>query len=217
MNMVSYRMIWFILSCVLILNNSFAQDPKPIQLPAPQMNGGKPLMQSLKERKSLRTYSDEKLSFQMLSNLLWATCGINRPESKRRTAPSARNLQEIDVYVAMEEGLFLYNAQSNILKPILAEDIRALTGTQSFVAHAPINLVFVADFAKTPDASEEDKVAYPAMDTGYMSQNVYLFCASEGLATVARGMVDRDALAKKMGLRSNQKIMLAQSVGYPIK
>ena len=191
------------------------QELKTIQLMEPQMDIGKPLMQVLKDRKSSRAYSTEKLPDQILSNLLWAAFGVNRPDSGKRTAPSAVNWQEIDIYVATADGLYLYDAKTHVLNPVLAEDIRALTGTQPFVKEAPVNLVFVADFSKIGRAKDEDKVFYSATDTGFISQNVYLFCASEGLATVVRGLVDRPALAKAMGLRPDQRITLAQSVGYP--
>ncbi len=194
-----------------------AQEAKDIKLPKPRMEGGKPLMQALKERASSRAFGQEKLSDQVLSDLLWAACGINRADSGKRTAPTARNWQEIDVYVALENGLYLYDAAGNVLKLVLAEDIRATTGTQSFVKTAPVNLIFVADYAKMKDAGDADKAMYAATDTGFISQNVYLFCASEKLATVVRGLVDRKALAEKMKLREDQKVVLTQSVGYPKK
>lgn len=180
------------------------------------MTGGMPLMEALKARQTQREYSSEKLSEQMLSNLLWAAFGINRPDSGKRTAPSAMNMQEISIYVATADGLYLYDAKENALIPIFSEDIRAATGPQPFVKDAPVNLVFVADFAKMR-GSEENKVFYSATDTGFISQNVYLFCASEGLATVVRGYVERDKLAEVMKLRGDQKIVLAQTVGYPKK
>ena len=189
---------------------------KPIQLPKPQTDSGKPLMAVLKDRKSSREFSSEKLPPQVLSNMLWAANGINRPNGKR-TAPTARNKQEIDVYVAMAEGLYLYDANANTLVPVLAGDIRAATGKQPFVKDAPVNLVFVADFTKMGDMPADQKDFYAAADTGYVSQNVYLYCASEGLATVVRGMVDRSACQVAMKLRSDQKIILAQTVGYPKK
>jgi nitroreductase len=192
-----------------------AQDLKPIQLPAPQSDGGRPLMQVLKERKTQREFSPEKLSVQVLANLLWAGFGINRADG-RRTAPSAMNWQEIDIYVAMGDGLFLYNAKANRLEPVLAQDVRAATGTQSFVATAPLDLVYVADLSKTGQAENEAEL-FTAADAGFISENVYLFCTSEGLATVVRGSVDRAALTKIMKLRPDQKILLAQSVGYPKK
>ena len=154
---------------------------------------------------------------QVLSNMLWAACGVNRPESGKRTAPSAVNWQEIDTYVATADGLYLYDAKAHILKPVLAGDIRAATGRQTFVKDAPVNLIFVADFSRMGKATTEDKVFYSATDTGFISQNVYLYCASEGLATVVRGAVDKEKLAKVMKLRPDQKVILAQSVGYPKK
>jgi SagB-type dehydrogenase family enzyme len=153
----------------------------------------------------------------ILAGLLWAACGINRPESGKRTAPSAVNRQEIDIYVAAANGLYLYDAKSNTLKPILADDIRSLTGRQAFVKDAPINLVYVSDYAKFDKGTEEEKLVYSAADTGFISENVYLYCASEGLATVVRAAIDKPALGKAMKLRPEQKIILAQTVGYPKK
>jgi len=148
---------------------------------------------------------------------LWAASGVNRPDSGKRTAPSAVNWQELDIYVATAEGLYLYDAKSHRLNPILSEDIRALTGRQPFVREAPVNLVYVADFSRMGRGTNEEKEFYPAADTGFIAQNVYLFCSSEGLATVVRASIDRPALAKVMKLRPDQKITLAQSVGYPTK
>jgi SagB-type dehydrogenase family enzyme len=193
-----------------------AQELQPIVLPKPQTEGGKPLMQALKERKSARAFSGEKLPLQVLSNLLWAAWGVSRPDG-RRTAPSAANWQEIDVYVAMAEGLYLYEAVPHRLKPILAADIRAKTGPQPFVGQAPVNLVYVADDTKIGNRPQEEKRFNSAVDTGFIGQNVYLFCTSEGLATVFRGMVDRESLAKIMNLRPDQRVVFAQSVGYPGK
>ena len=192
-----------------------AQEPKPIELPQPQTEGGKPLMQALKARHTTREFKPNPLAAQVLSNLLWAAFGINRPDSGKRTAPSARNWLEIDIYVAMAEGTYVYDAKTHRLNPVLSGDIRAATGAQDFVKDAPVNLVYVADLAKTGDASAEGQNLYTAVDTGFISQNVYLFCASEGLATVVRGTVDRPALAKLLKLRTDQKIIVAQTVGYP--
>ena len=194
-----------------------AQELKPIQLPEPQRDGGRPLMQVLKDRKSTRSFSTEALPRQVLSNLLWAAFGINRPDSGKRTAPSAVNWQEIDIYVATADGLYLYDAHSHSLKQVLTKDIRAMTGRQPFVQEAPVNLIYVADFSRMGSATAEDKAFYSAADTGFIGQNVYLYCASEGLATVMRGSIDRPALAKAINLRPDQKIILAQTVGYPKK
>lgn len=193
------------------------QQQGPVRLPEPQMETGRPLMEVLKDRRSSRAFGTQTLPDQVLSNLLWAAFGVNRPDSGRRTAPSARNWQEIDIYVATAAGLSLYDAKMHALQPVLAEDIRALTGRQPFVKEAPVNLVYVADFSRMGEAKPEEKAFYSAADTGFISQNVYLYCASQGLATVVRGLIDRDALAKTMRLRPDQRVILAQSVGYPEK
>ncbi|MGC1404268.1 MAG: SagB/ThcOx family dehydrogenase [Thermodesulfobacteriota bacterium] len=194
-----------------------AQEIKPIPLLKPQTDGGRPLMQVLGERKTSRAFSPEKLPAQVLSNLLWAAFGINRPDSGRRTAPSALNWQEIDLYVATSDGLFLYEAKEHRLKTILTKDIRVLTGRQPYVKESPVSLVYVADFSKMGRSTYEEKEIYAAADSGFISQNVYLFCASEGLATGVRALIDRSALSKEMNLRPDQRITLAQSVGYPKK
>jgi len=196
---------------------TFGADLKLIPLPNPKIEGGRPLMEVLKDRQSTREFSSEKLPLEELSNLLWAAWGINRPEVGKRTAPSARNQQEIDVYVATADGLYLYEPKDHVLMPILPEDIREKTGGQPFVKEAPINLVYVADFSRMGSYSLQQKEFYSACDTGFISENVYLYCASEGLATVVRGLVDKPALAEVMRLSSDQRITLAQSVGYPKK
>jgi SagB-type dehydrogenase family enzyme len=192
-----------------------ARELQPLDLPKPETDGGKPLMQALKARRTTREFKPDGLPPRVLSNLLWAAFGVNRPESGKRTAPSARNWQEIDIYVAMADGLYVYDAQAHRLNPVLAEDIRAATGEQDFVKDAPVNLVLVADLAKTGDAGADEQSLFTAVDAGFISQNIYLFCASEGLATVVRGIVDRPALAKWMKLRPNQRILVAQTVGFP--
>jgi len=213
-----FRIAYLALTVLFVLPvSSLAQELKAIQLSAPQTDGGRPLMQVLKDRASSRNFSPEKLPVQVLSNMLWAAFGVNRPELGGRTAPSASNSQEMDIYVAMADGLYLYDAKAHLLKPVLADDIRALTGRQAFVKEAPVNLIYVADLSKMTRAAPEDRDFYAAAHTGFISQNVYLFCASEGLATVIRASIDRPALAKAMGLRRDQKITLAQTVGYPKK
>jgi nitroreductase len=193
-----------------------AQD---IILPVPSKSGGKPLMDALNERQSSRSFSDKDLTLQQLSDLLWAAWGINRPADKKRTAPSSSNRQEMDVYVTLKSGLYLYDAEANILKQIHNRDIRTLTGMQDFVGTAPVNLVYVADLAKR-GLKEDQKMTDTDLlsswaNTGFMAQNVYLYCASEGLVTVIRAMVPRDKLAPEMGLRPLQAIILAQTVGFP--
>ena len=206
---------WLVVALIGCAAFMMAQELKPIPLPQPQTDGGRPLMQVLKDRHSSREFRGDKLPPQVLSNLLWAAFGVNRPDSGKRTAPSAMNRQEIDIYVATQDGLYVYDAKANALNPVLAQDLRAATGMQPFVKDAPLNLVYVADFAKAGSASSEDQVIYAAAGTGFISQNVYLFCASEGLATVVRASFDRVALPKLMKLRPDQRIILVQTVGYP--
>jgi nitroreductase len=194
---------------------AFAQGLKPLQLPPPQTEIGKPLMQVLKARQSSRSFDSKPLSTQDLSNLLWAADGINRPDAGKRTAPSAMNWQEIDVFVALPEALYLYEPKSHTLLPVVMKDLREATGKQPFVKDAPVSLVYVADAVKTKNANEEDRLLYTAADAGFIAQNVYLYCASQGFAVVVRGMIDRLTLAKEMKLRPEQKILLSQTVGYP--
>ncbi|HEX9902915.1 MAG TPA: SagB/ThcOx family dehydrogenase [Acidobacteriota bacterium] len=194
-----------------------AAELQDIKLPKPRLEGGKLLMQALAARASSREFSSAELSLQVLGDLLWAADGINRPESGKRTAPSAVNWQNIDIYVALKGGLYLYDVKAHSLKSVLDQDVRAATGKQEFVKDVPLDLVYVADFSKINRGTDEDKNFYSAAHTGFISQNVYLFCASEGLATVVRGLIDREAIAEIMKLRPEQKVIFAQSVGYPRK
>ncbi len=205
----------FILILIISLSISSAQDLKPIQLPPPQTEIGKPLMQALKLRQSSRNFDAKPLPLQELSNLLWAADGINRPENGKRTAPSAMNWQEIDIYVTMQQGTFVYEAKSNSLLLITEKDLREATGKQAFVQEAPLNLVYIADEKRMTRANDEDKIRWSSAGAGFIAQNVYLYCASQGLAVVVRGMVDREALGKELKLRPEQKIILCQTVGYP--
>jgi nitroreductase len=203
------------LALILLGGTLIAQELQPIALPAPQTHGGKPLMEALALRSTGRAFASDELPAQTLSNLLWAAWGINRPKEGKRTAPSASNWQETDMYVVMSTGAYVYNALTNSLKPIVSGDYRALTGKQPFVKDAPVTLVFVADATrmKAGDLSEPIKWA----DTAFISQNVYLFAASEGLATGVRANLDRPTLAKALKLNADQSITLAQSVGFPKK
>jgi SagB-type dehydrogenase family enzyme len=173
-------------------------------------------MEVLKDRKSTREFGSGTLSQQTLSNLLWAAFGINRPDG-HRTAPSAMNWQEVSIYVATPEGVYVYDAKATALEPVAAGDFRAATGTQSYVKDAAVNLVYVSDLSKTGGAATPEAEMYTAADVGFIAQNVYLYCASEGLATVVRASVDKPALAKTLKLQPQQRIILAQSVGYPKK
>jgi nitroreductase len=191
---------------------AFAQEAKT--LPAPRKEIGKPLMQALQLRRSIREYSQRPLPAQVLSDLLWAAYGVNRP-SGDRTAPYWRHIMVIDVYAAMADGVWLYDPQQHALRPHLAADLRAQTGMQDFVASAPLNLVYVVHGERMHDVSPEDRRLYGSVDAAFAGQNVYLYCASEGLATVFRGAVDYARLGRAMRLGEGQFVAFAQTVGYP--
>ncbi len=199
----------------LLACNAFSQSDGSITLDEVDTTGGRPLMQVLKERSSSRAFSEKELPKQILSELLWAAFGINRPDSGKRTAPSAHDFQEIDIYVSMKSGLYLYEPKQHILTLVLEEDLRSLTGLQEFSAVAPVNLIYVADYSKMGEDGDENEL-YSAMDAGFISQNVYLYCASAGLGTVVKGWIDKPALSKAMKLSSEQRIVLSQTVGYKI-
>ena len=191
-----------------------AQELKPLDLPPPRSEGGQPLTTALKLRRSTREYSNRPLPVQVLSDLLWAAFGVNRP-SGDRTAPYWRHIMVMDIYVAMADGVWLYEPKAHTLLPHLKDDIRAQTGLQDFVATAPLNLVYVAHGERMTDVSAEERRLYASVDTGFIGQNVYLFCASEGLATVFRGAVDHPKLARALQLSDQQFVTFAQTVGYP--
>lgn len=144
-----------------------------VELPVPQKTGGMPLMEALAKRATVRAFDTTDISLQQLSNLLWASFGVNRPDGKR-TAPSANNKQEIDIYVLLKSGAYLYDAQNNTLVPISSEDLRSQASDQRF-ADAPVQLIFVADLAKRGGNSEEEKLRMASIDCGYISQNTYLY------------------------------------------
>jgi nitroreductase len=230
------------------------QDLQPVTLPQPQKTGGKPLMEVLNARKSTRSFTSQKLSQQTLSNLLWAAFGQNREMIKSesvvssgrpgRTAPSGMNLQEIDIYVALAEGVYVYEASSNRLLPVLAKDIRATVNRLPVAADAAVGLIYVEDTDKkvsmpagappaatgAPSAGAPPAGSAPAaapsapggaqartssaeVDAGFIGQNVYLFCASEGLGTFFHA-TDREGLAKTLNLRPAQRVVYSQTVGY---
>jgi len=197
---------FLILLCTLFVNTMNAQN---ITLPPPQKEGGKPLMEALNERKSNRTFSEQKLSERELSNLLWAANGINR-EDGRRTAPSARNCQEIEIYVVMPDATYLYDYKEHQLTFVKKGDFRTLA-TNEFAHKVPVLLVFVANYDKMNNMSDDAKELYGATDCGNVSQNVYLYCASVGLNTVAVGSLNREKAKEEFGF--NGKAILAQPVG----
>jgi SagB-type dehydrogenase family enzyme len=196
--------------------------PKPAQgnasprihLPAPDKNGGMPLMEALAKRHSMREFAREELPLQLLSSMLWAAFGVNREDGKR-TAPSAINAQEIDIYVALPSGAYLYDAHENALQLVAGNDLRRVTGYQDFVDEAPLDLVFVADYSRMAMVPVDRRESYASVAAGAISQNLYLFAASQGLATVIRAWIDRGAIADGLGLNHDQQVLLSQTVGYP--
>lgn len=188
-----------------------------LDLPAPRTSGGLPLMQALQQRQSQREFEPLPLPAQLLSDLLWAAAGINRPLLGGRTAPSALNSQEIDVYLALPTGLYRYEPVRHALNLAVAADVRRVTGYQDFVDTAPLDLIYVADHARMKLVPVAQRESYASASAGAMAQNVYLFCASAGLATVIRAWIDRHALTQAMGLEADAQVLLAQTVGWPAK
>jgi nitroreductase len=173
-----------------------------------------PLMEALSKRCSSRAFASRELPLPLLSSLLWAGYGVNR-DNRERTAPSALNAQEVDLYVALPSGAYLYDATANALDLVAANDVRRVTGYQDFVDEAPLDLVFVADHSRTRLVPVGQRESYAAVTAGAICQNVYLFAASNGLATVIRAWIDRNALADALGLTHDQHVLLSQTVGYP--
>jgi len=185
-----------------------------IPLPPAQKTGGMPLMEAFQLRQSQRSFSSKELTSQQISNLLWAAYGINRPEGLR-TVPAAKNWYEYDIYVLKSDGWFLYEVSKHALLKMGNEDLRIYGGTQGFVKAAPVILVFVADFDRMTDTTDELRKFFSAVDVGYISQNVYLWAASEGLATIILGQVDKPKVHEVLKLKQNQLVILSQPVGYP--
>ena len=187
---------------------------EPVRLPQHAIAGGMPLMTALSARHSTREYSGRPLARQTLSDLLWAAYGINRP-SGERTAPYWRHVMVIDVYLAMADGVWLYEPQTHTLQPYLPDDLRAQTGLQDFAAAVPLNLIYVAHGERMKDIADEERRLYACVDAAFIGQNVYLFCASEGLGSVFRGALDTHRLGALLKLAEGQFVTFAQSVGYP--
>jgi nitroreductase len=205
-----------------------AQNLQPIVLPEPEKEGGKSVLAALQERKTVRNISSKKLPKQVLSNLLWAAFGVNRKKAAfdkpGRTAPSASNSQEIDLYVAMTEGVFLYEAIPHRLIPVVAGDFRSRAGRRSAII-APVNIFYVVDLTRydlgprQPDRSIGDpevQKSYYYTDTGFIAQNVYLFASSQGLVAWFHNC-DKKNTVKEFKLSPQQRVLFAQSVGYPEK
>lgn len=184
-----------------------------ISLPPPGKHGGLPLMEALAKRHSAREFAPEPLPLPLLSNLLWAAYGINR-EDGGRTAPSALNAQEIDIFVALPSGAYRYDAATHGLTLVAASDVRRITGYQDFVDEAPLDLVYVADFSRMSRVPFSQRESYASVSAGAIAQNVYLFAASNNLATVLRAWIDRAAIAEALGLTHDQQVLLSQTVGF---
>ena len=207
------RKVSFILTVLLFITAMHAQDLKKIQLNNPDKNRGSSVMKAFSDRRSDRAYADKALSLQDLSDLLWAANGINRPDGKR-TAPSALNKQDIDIYVIMKEGAYLYDAKSNSLQPIAKGDHRgAVAGGQDFVKTAPVSLVLVSDLSRFGKITDHVKLM-AAVDAGCVSQNINIFCSAVGLATVPRASMDMNALKQILKLTENQLPLMNNPVGY---
>jgi len=202
--MKKFVIVLFVTSCII------ANAQEDIKLPKPEKSGGMSLMEALNNRKTIREFTQNELSMQQLSNLLWAACGVNR-EDGRLTAPTARNMQQIEVYVFIKTGVYLYLPKENLLKQVLKEDHRRDMATQERFQECPLLLLFVANYDKMQGLSEEARAIYEGTDTGNISQNVYLYCASEGLSSCALGSIQREKL--KELLKFNGKAILGQSVG----
>lgn len=203
-----------ILEVVPLTPSSQAGESPVIVLPPPMKSSSATLVQALENRRTVREFEQQALPVAMLSDLLWAAFGINRPPSGGRTAPSAFNAQDIDLYVAQATGLFRYQAEGHKLERLLDEDIRSDTGSQEFVRDAPVSLLLVSDLSRLSRAPTADREFYAAFDAGCITQNIYLFCAGAGLGTVVHDL-DRKRLAERIGLRREQKIIFVQCVGYP--
>jgi len=189
-------------------------SPSSIALPSPDKHGGLPLMEALAGRHSTREFAGDALPLTLLSSLLWAACGVNRPDGER-TFPSALNAQEIDVYAALPSGAYRYDAPAHQLQLVAPSDLRRVTGYQDFVDEAPLDLVYVADHTRMSRVPVEQRMSYASVAAGAIAQNVYLFAASNGLATVIRAWIDREAIANALGLVPDQQVLLSQTIGFP--
>lgn len=210
------KQLTFLLVSLFVINTINAQKMNVIKLNAPDKSRGTTVMQALANRESVRAYADKPLTIQDLSDLVWAANGINRPESGKRTAPSALNAQEIDIYVCMKDGSYLYNPVKHQLSPIASGDHRPLVAAQQdFLNNAPVFLVLVADISRFEKGNEKAKLIMAACDAGIVSQNINLFCSSAGLATVPRASMDIPKLKSALKLSSSQHPLMNNPVGYP--
>jgi len=204
-----------ILSIIMVFTGSVqAQELKSVALLNPDKKRGLPLMEALDVRASVREWSPEKLSLQDLSDLLWAANGINRPAEGKRTASSAMNAQDIDIYVFMDDGIYLYDAPKHVLNQVVAGDYRVLPGKTD----APVNLVLITDISKFRAGNDSLKIGWGNIDAGIVSQNISLFCSATGLKTRPRASFPgAEKIRELLKLKGSQYILLNHPVGYKKK
>jgi SagB-type dehydrogenase family enzyme len=208
------RLILFF-TVLIVTANMHAQELSVIKLSEPNKSGGTPVMKVFNDRHSDREYASTPIRPQDLSDLLWAANGINRSDGKR-TAPSARNVQDVDVYVILPKGAYFYEAKTHSLNPVSAGDHRnAVASGQDFAATAPMCIVLVTELARLGDASAERTKLMGAVDIGIVSQNINMVCAALGLSTVPRATMDHTALKKVLKLTDTQMAIMNNPVGYP--
>jgi len=210
--------LFIVIITLAIIDSSlpcFAQES--IKLPEPVINND--LMKALRDRSTYRNFNPRPLSRQTIAEVLWAGYGINNKKTGRRTVGTAFNMREMSIYVLTGEGGFLYNAEDHVLVQITGEDLRPIIATQDYAVSVPLHLVYVADnglvMKQSPEWAHEIAGQFSIMHTGQIAQNIYLYCALNGLGTVIRNVVNKDDLGKKLGLHPNQRIIASQVVGYP--
>lgn len=209
------RLQFVLLFFIFTFSSCAASMDKVIKLPAPDMNRPATVMHALQERKSTREYSVKELDLKDLSDLLWAANGYNRPAEEKRTAPSAMNRQDVDVYVILEKGAYFYDAKEHALNMVVEGDYRsAIAGGQDFVLQAPVSILLVTDLAKMGDPENDRTKAMCAVDVGIVSQNISIFCAAANLATVPRASMDEAALKEALQLTDSQWSVMNHPVGY---
>jgi len=206
-----------IIFAISLINADVITAQEDIILPSPRIRGQ--VMKSLKNRISIKGFSAKQLPDQVLSDMLWTAFGVTNERTGRRTAPSAFNAQEIDIYVLRADGAWLYDAHNQSLRLIQRKDVRNLVAGQDYAKSAPVHLVYVADYdrahAAYPGSYEKEAVSWAMMHTGFIAQNVTIFCAAQRLCAVVRSIGNSESLKEALSFRENQKILISQAVGYP--
>ncbi len=203
---------------IFLTTTLFAQGTKTIILNPPDLTRGLPVMKSLSARASEKDFDTATIKLKDLSDLLWAANGINRSEIGKRTAPSAQNAQDIDIYVFMKAGIYLYDAKKQSLEPVVNGDYRKLVADkQENFTTAPVFCLLVSDISRFRSGSDSLKIVWAACDAGIVSQNISIFCASVGLATRPRASMDQQKLREILKLKDSQRLMLNNPVSYKKK